>query len=108
MWQALGGYPIIQFKQRRDDMPVVNMSKREINSIIRKAETYGGIELGVVYNLRKTAFILVNDDTIVICGHEYVLDRKILENLLIQCNNFNSNFKLKHKCNKFVIFIDKT
>ena len=74
-----GGYPIIQFK-RRDDMPVVNMSKREINSIIRKAETYGGIDLGVVYNLRKTAFILVNDDTIVICGHEYVLDR-ILEKI---------------------------
>ena len=47
-----GGYPVIQFK-RRDDMPVVNMS---------------------------TAFILVNDDTIVICGHEYVLDR-ILEKI---------------------------
>lgn len=69
-----GGYPIIQF-EREDDMPVVSMSQREINSVLRKAETYGGIELGVAYNLRKTAFIIVNASTIAICGHEYVIDR---------------------------------
>lgn len=74
-----GGYPMIQF-ERREDMPIVHMSQREKNSIIRKAETYGGIELGVAYNLRRTAFILVNNETIVICGHEYVIDR-ILEKI---------------------------
>lgn len=73
------GYPIIQF-EREENMPVLYMSEREKSRIIRTAETYGGIELGVGYNLRKTAFILINDETIVICGHEFILER-ILEKI---------------------------
>lgn len=75
-----GGYPIIQFK-KTINMRVTNMSKREIDKIIREAETYGGIELGVAYNLRRTAFVMVYDETIVICGHEFVIKR-ILEKII--------------------------
>lgn len=74
-----GGYPMIQF-DRDENMAVIDMSDREIKRVIRGAETYGGIELGVAYNFRNTAFLLVNEQNIVICGHEYVLDR-ILEKL---------------------------
>ena len=38
---------------------------------LRSAEMKGGVRLGVAFNLRRTAFLLVNEDTIVICGHEY-------------------------------------
>lgn len=69
-----GGYPIVQF-DKEEDMSVLNMSKRQLDHVLRKAETYGGIELGVAYCLRNTAFIIVNNETIVICGHELVLDR---------------------------------
>ena len=65
-----GGYP----------MSVPHMSKYEINKVLRSAEMKGGVRLGVAFNLRRTAFLLVNEDTIVICGHEYVLD-VILEKL---------------------------
>ena len=74
-----GGYPMIQFK-REEDMSVPHMSKYEINKVLRSAEMKGGVRLGVAFNLRRTAFLLVNEDTIVICGHEYVLD-VILEKL---------------------------
>ena len=66
-----GGYPMIQFK-REEDMSVPHMSKYEINKVLRSAEMKGGVRLGVAFNL--------NEDTIVICGHEYVLD-VILEKL---------------------------
>lgn len=69
-----GGYPIIQFK-KDSNMRITKMSQREINKIIKKAETYGGIELGVAYNLLRTARIFVYDETIVICGHEFVIKR---------------------------------
>lgn len=75
-----GGYPMIQFK-KDSSMRIINMSKKEIDKIIKDAEIYGGIELGVMYNLRKTAFIMVYDETIVICGHEFVLNR-ILEKII--------------------------
>ena len=45
------------------------------NPTPRIAETYGGIELGVGYSLRRTSFLIVNNETIVICGHEYVIER---------------------------------
>lgn len=69
-----GGFPIIQFK-KNEYAPVTHKDKETIDKAIRKAETYGGIELGVGYNFRKTAFLNTNDDNIVICGHEYVIDR---------------------------------
>lgn len=75
-----GGYPMIQFK-KENTMRITNMSKREIDKVIKNAEIYGGIELGVAYNLRQTAFIQVYDETIVICGHEFVLNR-ILEKVI--------------------------
>lgn len=74
-----GGYPMIQF-DKEDNMSIIHMSEREINKVVKTAETYGGIELGVGYNLRKTAFVIINDETIVICGHEFVL-KKILDKL---------------------------
>lgn len=74
-----GGYPMIQF-DRDENMSVSHMSEREINKVVRSAELGGGIELGVAYNFRKTAFLLVHRDTIVMCGHEFVLGR-ILEKL---------------------------
>ena len=75
-----GGFPIIQFKKDKS-MRITRMSQNEINKIIKSAETYGGIELGVAYNLRKTASVFVYDETIVICGHEFVLKR-ILEKVI--------------------------
>lgn len=75
-----GGYPMIQFR-KEDNMRIVNMSKREIDKVIKDAEIYGGIELGVMYNFRKTAFVMVYDETIVICGHQFVLKR-ILEKII--------------------------
>lgn len=74
-----GGYPMIQF-DREEDMALLNMSKKEINKILRNSESYGGMELGVGWNFRKTSFLLINNETIVICGHEIVID-KILEKL---------------------------
>lgn len=75
-----GGYPIVQFDKEKN-MRITRMSQNEINKTIKNAETYGGIELGVAYNLRKTASIFVYDETIVICGHEYVIKR-ILEKII--------------------------
>ena len=74
-----GGYPMIQFK-REEDMSVSYMSKYQIKHILWIAALNRGVSLGLVFNLRRTAFLLVNEDTIVICGHEYVLD-VILEKL---------------------------
>ncbi|MFQ9515249.1 MAG: hypothetical protein ACLRZ9_05415 [Eubacterium sp.] len=74
-----GGYPIIQF-DRDENMPVLKMSQREIEKILRRAEASGGMELGVGWNFRKTTFVRINNETIVICGHENVLD-KVLEKL---------------------------
>lgn len=74
-----GGYPMIQFK-KEDSMSVQYMSKHDINKVLRSAEMTGGVRLGVAFNLRRTAFLVVNEETIVICGHEYVLDI-ILEKL---------------------------
>ncbi len=69
-----GGYPIIQF-DKDEKMRLLTMSKREIDKVVKSAEIYGGIHLGVGYNLRKTAFVIVNNETIVICGHELVIER---------------------------------
>lgn len=74
-----GGYPMIQFKKEQG-MSLLHMSQFEINKILRGAEMTGGVRLGVAYNFRRTAFLVVNEETIVICGHEYVLD-VILEKL---------------------------
>lgn len=75
-----GGYPIIQF-DKEQSMHLLRMSERERKKAIRHAETYGGIELGVAYNLLNSAFIIVNDETIVICGHEFVIKR-ILDKII--------------------------
>lgn len=74
-----GGYPMIQFK-KEEGMALLHMSQFEINKILRGAEMTGGVRLGVAYNFRRTAFLIINEETIVICGHEYVLD-VILEKL---------------------------
>ena len=86
-------------------MSVPHMSKYEINKVLRSAEMKGGVRLGVAFNLRRTAFLLVNEDTIVICGHEYVLD-VILEKLFGQKIDKKVK-KILHKtyeCNIFVTF----
>lgn len=72
------GYPMITF-QKENNMSVVYMEQKAIDRVIRKAETFGGIELGVGYSLRRTSFLIVNDETIVICGHEYVIERVLNE-----------------------------
>lgn len=74
-----GGYPMIMFDVD-SNRPILYQSQREINKALRSAETYGGIELGVGYSLRKTSFLRIENETIVICGHEFVIER-ILEKL---------------------------
>lgn len=75
-----GGYPIIEF-DREERMHLLRMSEKERKKAIRKAETYGGISFGVAYNFVNTSFIIINEKSIVICGHEFVIDR-ILEQIL--------------------------
>lgn len=40
-----------------------------------------GMELGVGLNFRKTAFVIINENTVVVCGYETIIQR-ILENIL--------------------------
>ena len=69
-----GGYPIIQF-DKEDNMKLLAMSENERKRIIRNCETHGGIELGVGWNFVRTAVLRINDDSIVMAGHEDVLRR---------------------------------
>ena len=57
-------------------------SENERKRIIRNCETHGGIELGVGWNFVRTAVLRINDDTIVMAGHEYVL-RRMLEKFIL-------------------------
>lgn len=75
-----GGYPIIQF-DKENSLHLLRMSEKDRKKVIRKAEIYGGIQLGVAYNFVNSAFIIVNEETVVICGHEFVIDR-ILEKIV--------------------------
>lgn len=74
-----GGYPMIQFA-KEDNMEILQKTEKQIAKVVRQAEMGGGFELGVGLNLRKTANVLINNETIVIYGHEFVIKR-ILENL---------------------------
>lgn len=56
-------------------------NKREIDKIVRRAEMSAGMELGVGLNFRKTAFVIINENTVVVCGYETIIQR-ILENIL--------------------------
>ena len=73
------GYPIIQF-DNEDNMKLLAMSENK--RIIRNCETNGGIELGVGWNFVRTAVLRINDDSIVMAGHEYVL-RRMLEKFIL-------------------------
>lgn len=74
-----GGYPMIEFFKEKDSV-WDNLKESKLNKIIRQAEMSAGMELGVGINFRKTAFVLVNNETIVICGHELVMG-KIFEQI---------------------------
>lgn len=71
-----GGYPMIQFYNDKE----INIPENKIKKIVRQAEMAGGFQLGVGINFRKTADVIVNNETIVIYGHEFVIER-ILEKL---------------------------
>ena len=76
-----GGYPIIEFK--RNSYSFETLPKKKIDKILRRAEMVAGMELGVGINFRKTAFLLINTETIVIWGHVLVID-KIVEYIMLQ------------------------
>ncbi len=69
-----GGYPMIQFN-KEDKMEILQKSEKDIKKVIRQAEMNGGFELGVGINFRKTSNVIINNETIVIYGHEVVLKR---------------------------------
>lgn len=77
-----GGFPMIEFRKENPTF-WMRLKENKLNKIVRQAEMSAGMELGVGINLRKTAFVLVNNETIVICGHEVVIG-KIFENLFLQ------------------------
>lgn len=77
-----GGFPMIEFCKENPSF-WMRLKENKLNKIVRQAEMSAGMELGVGINLRKTAFVLVNNETIVICGHEVVIG-KIFENLFLQ------------------------
>ena len=60
----------------------INHLENERKRIIRNCETHGGIELGVGWNFVRTAVLRINDDSIVMAGHEYVL-RRMLEKFIL-------------------------
>lgn len=77
-----GGYPMIEFK--KEDSNFWNELKdSKLNKIVRRAEMSAGMEQGVGINFRKTAFVIVNNETIVICGYLQIID-KIFENIFLQ------------------------
>ena len=72
-----GGFPMIEFEKNK----LKKDNKREIDKIVRRAEMSAGMELGVGLNFRKTAFVIINENTVVVCGYETIIQR-ILENIL--------------------------
>ena len=72
-----GGFPMIEFEKSK----LKKDNKREIDKIVRRAELSAGMELGVGLNFRKTAFVIINENTVVVCGYETIIQR-ILENIL--------------------------
>lgn len=77
-----GGFPMIEFL-KEDESVWFHLKESRINKIVRRAEMAAGMELGVGINLRKTAFVMINNETIVICGHEFVIE-KIFEYIFLQ------------------------
>ena len=65
-----GGFPMIEFEKSK----LKKDNKREIDKIVRRAEMSAG-------NFRKTAFVIINENTVVVCGYETIIQR-ILENIL--------------------------
>ena len=74
-----GGFPMIEFEKNK----LKKDNKREIDKIVRRAEMSAGMELGVGLNFRKTAFVIINENTVVVCGYETIIQR-ILENIYLQ------------------------
>lgn len=79
-----GGFPMIEFLKENESF-WTGVSENKLKKMIRRAEMSAGMELGVGVNLRKTAFVVINNETIVICGHELVID-KIFKNIFLQKN----------------------
>lgn len=77
-----GGFPMIEFLKENETF-WMKFSESKLKKITRRAEMSAGMELGVGMNLRKTAFVIINNETIVICGHELVIE-KIFENIFLQ------------------------
>lgn len=69
-----GGYPIIQF-ENNNYVKEKLLKVKDINKIVRKAEMSAGMEMGVGLNFRRTAFINVNTENVIICGHELILEK---------------------------------
>lgn len=73
-----GGYPMFAFDKRKI-AKVSELSKRQLDKIVRSAEMTGGMELGVGMNFRKTAGIIVENETIVIYGHVAVIGKMLFK-----------------------------
>lgn len=73
-----GGYPIVEFEMSTDKQ-IHNKSQKELDKIVRKAEIKAGRELGVGFNFRKTAFIKLENNKIVIGGHINIVEEVVRE-----------------------------
>ncbi len=69
-----GGYPIVDFKLDKAVWDLVKDEKK-FNRIVRNAEVEGGIEVGVSYCFRDTAYVKWNPPTMTICGYPEVINR---------------------------------
>lgn len=73
-----GGYPMFKLDKRKI-AKIGELSKRQLDKIVRSAEMAGGMELGVGMNFRKTAGIIVENETIVIYGHATVIEKMLFK-----------------------------
>ena len=62
-----GGFPMIEFEKSK----LKKDNKREIDKIVRRAEMSAGMELGVGLNFRKTAFVIINENTVVVWSNHF-------------------------------------
>lgn len=74
-----GGYPIVEFTVKNEH-GVYNLGQKGLDKFVRKAELSAGSDIGVGFNFRKTAFIIWNNNSLIICGHSSVIDR-VLQNV---------------------------
>ena len=79
-----GGYPIISLSIP-DCLDVKCLSQRELDKIVRNAELVEGRKLGVGLNFRRTAYVRIQNNCIIVSGYVTIIDR-VLEEISKKCN----------------------